>query len=249
MITISYLETPKTLHIFEVIVPPSVICKFSYILYFYKLILHTQLDFKTLFCIESVYFPQILVTKIQSHEQNTQNLFKNFHIILPVSGTAGHYFHILRTWFTYVVKTTRKEISFFCKPRLSGCYTNILFLIHSSNSSGSWWVITQENLQKCVTTTDHYSRWTTARFGPSKTRKTDMERSTLTRPGLTDWHWVPEMLLATTNPLIYLFYTEILVFSRLNQGWRGGGENFSSCAYSVVKSKQLKGYYHETRAA
>ena len=137
MITISYLETPKTLRIFEVLVPPSVICKFSYILYFDKLILRTQLDFKTLFCIESVFFPQILVIKIQSHEENTQNLFKNFHIISPVSGTAGHYFHILRTWFTYVVKTTKKEISFFCKPRLSGCYTNILFLIHSSNSSGS----------------------------------------------------------------------------------------------------------------
>ena len=57
------------------------------------------------------------------------------------------------------------------------------------------------------------------------------------------------MLLATANPLIYLFYTEILVFSRLNQGWRGGGENFSSCAYSVTKSKQLKGYYYEIRAA
>ena len=105
----SYLETPKTLRIFEVIVPPSVICKFSYILYFDKLILRTQLDFKTFFCIESVFFPQILVIKIQSHEENTQNLS-------PVSGTAGHYFHILRTWFTYVVKTTKKEISFFVNP-------------------------------------------------------------------------------------------------------------------------------------
>ena len=83
-------------------------------------------------------------------------------------------------------KNDKKRDIVFCKPRLSGCYTNILFLIHSSNSSGSWWVITQESLRKCVTTTDHYSRWTTARFGPSKTRKTDMERSTLNKARI-DW--------------------------------------------------------------
>ena len=192
--------------------------------------------------------PKSLLQKF-SHTKRTPKIFLKLPYHITGEWNSWALFPYLEDLVYLRGKNDKKRDIVFCKPRLSGCYTNILFLIHSSNSLGSWWVITQESLRKCVTTTDHYSRWTTARFGPSKTRKTDMERFTLTRPGLTDWHWVPEMLLATANPLIYLFYTEILVFSRLNQGWREGGENFSSCAYSVVKSKQLKDYYYETRAA
>ena len=108
------------------------------------------------------------------------------------------------SWILYPRVGHRRPLISICKLRLSGCYTKMFFLIYSSNCSGSWKVNTQESLRKCVTTTDHYSRWTTARFGLSKTRKTDMERSTLSRPRLTDWLRVPEIWLATTNPLIYL---------------------------------------------